>query len=226
MQKFQFICGLLFAGSLFAFPLIGCQTKPPTDYAPELTLDPTHEVPLIGWWYNGTQVLRLEDNSQYQLFADTNRYARPLSNGRWSQKTYATLFLSPYNTPTSMRQRLTIARDGEDVTLEIPGYATFSPWDPHNATGIKELSTQWRSAAGTLDLRSDQRYVYRPVPNSNQAMSEVGHGGVWTLEDRIVNLFPDPQGVDELSFEIRQQSDSDDTLELWSESVIHFPASD
>ena len=159
MQKFQFICGLLFAGSLFAFPLIGCQTKPPTDYAPELTLDPTHEVPLIGWWYNGTQVLRLEDNSQYQLFADTNRYARPLSNGRWSQKTYATLFLSPYNTPTSMRQRLTIARDGEDVTLEIPGYATFSPWDPHNATGIKELSTQWRSAAGTLDLRSDHRLL-------------------------------------------------------------------
>ena len=125
-----------------------------------------------------------------------------------------------------MRQRLTIARDGENVTLKIPGYATFLPWDPQNDTGIKELATQWRSAAGTLDLRSDQRYVYRPVPNSNQAMTEVGHGGVWTLQDRVVTLFPDPQGVDELSFEIRQQPDTDDTIELWSESVIYFPASD
>ena len=205
--------------------MTGCQQQPRQQPTPELDLDPTHEVTLVGWWYNGTEVLRLEDNSQYQLFADTNRYARPLSNGQWSQKTYATLYLSPYNTPTSMRQRLTVTRSEDRVQLHLPNYDDFFRWNPQDVAGIKELSTTWESSFGTLELRSDRRYEYRPTSNSNPAMS-VGHQGIWSLENQVVTLFPDPQGVQQMSFQLRNQPDADEAIELWSPSFIYYPASD
>lgn len=209
---------------LVALSTPGCAPRSSVDAVPELTLDPTHEVPLIGWWYNGTEALHLQRNSEYQLFADSNRYARPLSNGRWTQKTYATLFLSPYNTPNTMRQRVTLSRDGDHLTLNIPGYTSFLRSDPLNSADMQKLATTWISSTGVLDLRSDQRYVYRPISTSAQAMN-VGHRGIWSLKENVVTLFPDPSGVKQVSFEVRQQADATEKPELWSQTVVYRPIS-
>ena len=205
-------------------PVLSCAPRSSAKSTSKLTLDPTHNVPLVGWWYNGTETLHLQEDLEYHLFADTNRYARPLSHGQWAQKTYATLFLSPYNTPTTMRQRVTLARDGEHVTLKIPGYAPFLRMDPLH-TSMQRLVTTWISQDGLLDLRADQRYVYQPIPTSHQVMN-MGHRGVWTLKGNVVTLFPDPSGVKQVSFEVRHQTEADKTTELWSRNVIYRPVSE
>src|ERR1043165_6966216 len=65
---------------------------------PPLENDPTDPAKLARWWSNGSNLLLLDGSSAYTMFEGTNRYSKPIERGRWSQQSYAALWLEPDNT--------------------------------------------------------------------------------------------------------------------------------
>src|SRR5262245_35418629 len=95
------------------------QTPQPVISTP-LELDPTEHYELSRWWYNGDELLRLDDNAGYVLFDQGNRYHTPLERGRWSQQNYASLWLEPYSRLRPERKRVEIAKLDGKLALNLP----------------------------------------------------------------------------------------------------------
>src|SRR5687767_11356489 len=105
---------------------IGCESRHMRDPEPmvstPLEFDPTEQFELSRWWSNGKQLLRLESNASYALYPDQNRYRLPLERGRWSQQSYAVLWLEPYTQRELVRQRVGITKIDKKFALVVPKY--------------------------------------------------------------------------------------------------------
>lgn len=161
-----------------------------------LPLDPTTPVPVEGWWSNGRQLLHLDDDGSYRLWANTNRFDIPLQNGRWSRATYAAVELEPYAIRTPERTRCDLETSGSEVRLVIPGVEPMVRFDAAPPTVEERLVGTWRGAGGTLRLMDDGRYrAEAPSGGASQPVALAGHGGRWLYEGATLLLLPDSPSV-------------------------------
>jgi hypothetical protein len=180
---------------------VGCESKHMRDPEPivstPLEFDPTEHYELSRWWTNGTQMLRLDNNAGYALYADQNRYRTPTQKGRWSQQSYAVLWLEPYTQREPERLRVGISKINGKLALTVPKYKSmYAIKNPPEVTEDRLFGT-WQSQAGRLRLGSDMRYSFSPIANDgNSTNMRTGENGNWSIAgDRII-LQPNVPGRD------------------------------
>jgi hypothetical protein len=166
---------------LLALILAGCGSssdngQPQPVISTPLELDPTEHYELSRWWFNGRELLRLDQNAGYALFDNGNRYRTPLERGRWDQQNYATLWLEPYSRQSPQRRRVGIEKiDGED-----------------------RLIGRWTGPMGTLELANNSRYSLAAAvaPSGASTVVRTSSRGHWTIEGETLVLHADTPGVD------------------------------
>lgn len=171
-----------------------------------LPLDPTEHHDFDGWWSNGQQLLRLDVDAGYELFATTNQYGQPIQRGRWSQQNYATLWLEPYSELTSNRVRLTVTKDDGVINISLPGGgAPLAKISAPPPVLEDRLIGRWIGPAGDLNLTSTMRYTLAPaenVANGEPAGVTVGHRGTWALANDDLILQPDTGAVQAMRWKV------------------------
>ena len=110
------------------FSLGACESGPEEEPQPIVVRSPLEHDPLdhieIGpWWSNGSVLLRLDDDGHYVLYRGMNRYRAARGRGRWSQPSYAVMWLEPYDTIEPERVRVSISRVRGELALTLPRQA-------------------------------------------------------------------------------------------------------
>src|SRR5688572_11452184 len=170
-----------------------------------LELDPTEPYILSRWWSNGTQLLRLNDDASYALYRDQNRYRAPLQRGRWSQQSYAVLWLEPYTQRDPERHRVSIAKMDGKLSVIVPGHKPMHAIkNPPEVTEDRLFGT-WEGPGGQLRLRSDMRYSFAPSNPPHGSPSPIirsGQNGSWAVvEDRLI-LQPGLSGAEPMRLDM------------------------
>ena len=188
--------------SLMTLAACGCESRHMRETEPvvstPLEFDPTEHYELSRWWTNGTQLLRLESNASYALYPDQNRYRTPMQRGRWSQQSYAVLWLEPYTQREPMRQRVGITKLDGKLALMIPKYKPMHAIKSPPEVTEDRLFGTWEGPGGRLRLGSDMRYSYSPaMPDGvHSPIARAGQVGTWLIAADRVILQPNVSGSD------------------------------
>jgi hypothetical protein len=177
-----------------------------------MALDPTAPIEVHGWWSNGRQLLHLEENGAYRIWAGSNRFDVPLQNGRWTRLTYAAIELQPYGRPVDERARCDFEMAGSEVQLQIPleGVAPMVRFTEAPSAIEDRLVGTWNGPGGTLRLADDGRYrAEAPPSGSAQPISLAGHGGRWLVEAANLLLIPDSPPVPPVFLAVEPLGSSD-----------------
>lgn len=187
----------------------GCEARhmrePEPIVSTPLVFDPTEHYELSKWWSNGTQLLRLNDDASYLLYRDQNRYRAPVQRGRWSQQSYAVLWLEPYTQRAPVRQRVTITKRDGTLAVVVPGFPMMRAIKNPPEVTEDRLFGIWEGSGGRLRLRNDMRYSFAPISTEgvSSPITRSGQNGSWLVnEDRLV-LQPDLPGADPLRLDLR-----------------------
>jgi hypothetical protein len=189
------------AATMLALVTVGCETQEETDEAAlvrvtKLHLDPVDQYELHAWWSNGTQMLHLREDFSYEVYERPNRYDPPMQRGRWTQHSYAALYVEPYDRLKHERTRITIDRENDHLVLMWPKLDTFEPIDHPPLVREDQLLGSWSSDLGTLVIGSDRSYTFHASqPSAGNGAILVGHTGQWYLEDDRLVLTPAPQSM-------------------------------
>ena len=169
---------------------------------PRLNHDPTDRAPLSQWWANEKVLLRLEENSAYSLYAGTNRYLPPMEHGRWSQQSYAALWLEPYNTIKVDPRRVRISKVGDKLALTLPGSVEpLMALDRPPLVLEDRIIGSWEGGLGSLALSNDLRYSLTPKPGAGSAqlpqLTSMRKGN-WKIAENQLVLLSDIPGIEPL----------------------------
>jgi hypothetical protein len=171
--------------------------------ATPLELDPLDHVELSRWWSNGKQLLQLDDDGSYKLYEGQNRYATPVERGRWSQQSYAVLWLEPYNTRRAERNRVGITKVDGRLAVVLPKGQSMLAIAAPPAVIEDRLIGRWSSAPGAsqkfgvLRLGSDGRYALTPAAGvANQPIARAGQSGAWKVRGDEIILQSDAAASD------------------------------
>lgn len=197
--------------AVIAIPLLVCgceeqqrehQLVSQVDSTP-LSLDPTEHIELARWWSNGHEMLRLNDDASYSLYADQNRWHQPRERGRWSQENYFRAWLEPYNGRAAERVRIGIAKVDGKIVLTPPGLRPMLAIDRPPAVVEDRLAGAWSGGIGTLTLGDDGRYALAPAADKPASpIAKAGQSGAWTVAAGELVLRPDAPGNDPIRFPI------------------------
>lgn len=176
--------------------------QPDLQGAAPLQLDPTEQVALAHWWSNGKQLLHLDDSAFYSLHEGVNRYSAPIERGRWSQQSYAALWLEPYTTAQPQRVRVGITRIDGKLALVLPRTDPMFALERPPATLEDRLIGKWSGAMGTLRLEDDMRYTLASAAGATASKSTPAvrgaHAGRWSIVNQQLVLQPDGPGDEPL----------------------------
>lgn len=182
-----------------------------------LEFDPTEKYELSRWWSNGHELLRLDDNAAYAVYPEMNRYARPLERGRWSQQSYAVLWLEPYTKIRPEPKRVSIGKLDGKIALQLPKLEPMFPIAKPPSVVEDRLIGTWDGVGlGELELRSDMRYTLSSADGASplQGMPAVrgGQSGRWSVSNHELILSPDAPDVQPLRLQLNV-TDKDATIE-------------
>jgi hypothetical protein len=170
--------------------------------SPPLDHDPTDNAQLAQWWASEKRLLRLEESAAYSLFEGTNRYALPVERGRWSQHSYAALWLEPYNTMRVQPRRVSISKINGRLALTLPGGGAplFALQHPPVVLEDRVIG-MWDGPLGALQLMDNLRYSLSP--RSDDGVAGAPHiyamrKGNWKIADTQLVLLSDIPGVEPL----------------------------
>jgi hypothetical protein len=188
--------------------LAGCQSTQQVEQTPpppaRLSHDPMDESKLGPWWSNGQQMLHLQDNNAYVLYATTNRYREPVERGRWDRESYAVLQLEPYQPLRTERMRVGVDRVGGALVVSRPDLAPMREIAAPPRQREDDVLGTWTGPSGRLAISADRSYVYAPVPAAPIA---AGHHGTWILRgDRLV-CTPLPASLETFSLQVTGRGD-------------------
>ncbi len=166
-------------------------------------LDPERPAPIVGWWVNGEQLLEIAPDGAYRLYETTNRYRKPIENGRWHRQNYIAFWLEPYSMRKEERARVSLS--------EVDGLvrATLRKFQPMTLQNDPPMCEEdlfiglWSGVGGTLELQASMRYHF-VAPRSSGTSQPVmisSHKGAWRLKDGQVELLPDSPSVAALTLE-------------------------
>lgn len=88
-------------------------------------VDPAYRVDVIGWWSNGQELLHIDRDGGYQLYADSALLDSPLQRGRWEHRTPSRLSLEPYTEIDTEPLNVQVMAVDNEYVLRMPGYADF-----------------------------------------------------------------------------------------------------
>lgn len=208
MFKLQIVAaGILMAGAAFTFS--ACKSAVEKQFeaeqiviSPPLDHDPTNRDPLSQWWANDTLLLRLDENAAYSLYAGANRYLPPIEHGRWSQQSYAVLWLEPYNTIKVDPRRVSISKVGSRLALTLPSSASpLLALDRPPIVLEDRIVGTWEGELGTLQLMENLRYTLAPRPGDTTVSSPQRNAmrkGNWKIAENQLVLLSDVPGVEPL----------------------------
>lgn len=170
---------------------------------PALEHDPTNPIELVQWWSNSDQLLRLDDDAAYMLFDGHNRFSRPAEQGRWSQQSYAMMWLEPYTTRTVEPRRVSITKIDGRAALVIPGKQPMYALPGGPPTVLEDrMVGEWAGAMGSLQLSSDLRFLLAPATDASgdAALPQIRamQKGSWRIADQQLMLHSDIPGIDPL----------------------------
>jgi hypothetical protein len=162
--------------------------------------DPTERFELPRWWSNGTHLLRLDANAAYTLHQGTNRYSRPLERGRWSQQSYAVLWLEPYDTIKVEPRRVSITKIDGRLALIVPKLEPMIALSQPPQVLEDQVIGLWEGPMGALHLTSDLRYVLTPNEGDGERAIRLGsfRKGRWRIVNEQLVLHSDIPGVEPL----------------------------
>lgn len=174
----------------------GCEQNQTAEPAPvvhtPLDLDPTHDIEIGEWWTNGRNLMRLYPDGRYAQYATMNRYETPVQRGRWSQGSYAVLWLEPYTTQ-QQRIRVSIDRVDGEIVLNVPKLGTMHAVNKPPAVLEDQLVGTWENQLGRLRLDRSMRFEYDRKWSGDGAapVATFPSQGAWRLIDRQLELRPD-----------------------------------
>ncbi len=199
------------------------QTASVKDVSTPLPLDPTQEVPVAEWWTNGRQLLHLDEDGYYKLYAANNRYHPAQEQGRWWRQSYATVWLEPYDQRPQEPTRIQLRREGELVVMYVRNFATMTALDEPPVVVEDRLFGRWMGGGGTLQLGTDLRYSYQPREAERVGPASLAsQEGAWLVEDDLLVLKPDSAGQSPTLVRIRAE-DETITLELAEGRLVRSP---
>lgn len=175
-----------------------------------LPFDPMHKYVLAEWWTNGEQLIHLQPNFGYRIFADENRYGVPVERGQWSRRTYAALEFEPYDVRREGAERVVIDRlDDETLVMVIRDLKPFVGVDEPPRVLEDELFGIWSNDQFRVALRSDMRYRFERVaalPPGTAGLA--GHDGRWEMSQETVILQPDARGLEPILIDVVVRDDA------------------
>lgn len=206
----------LMAALLVLTAIAGCaskdKTQEPVAISSPLEFDPTEEYDLPKWWSNGKELLHLGEKGEYRRYAHNNRYHRPVERGRWSQLSYAALWLEPYTQGTLKAARATIGKENRLLVLKYRRLAPMIERELPPSVLEDRLIGGWRGAGGILRLGADLRYsLSLPPPQGARPATLGSQEGAWLLEGDTILLAPDSAALPPTTVRVR---DEDDTITL------------
>lgn len=217
--------------------LAACESEPETfanpamvtPISPTLPLDPTQEIELSRWWTNGEELLRLDEEGSFGLYPSLNRYDTPELRGVWSQPTFASVALEPYDRLGSERIRCQLERrqEGGPLSLDVPNRATFRPIDQPPRVPEDDLVGRWADDVGVLVLWSDGTYRYSATKSASadQAAPVSGHPGQWKLANAHLLLSPLPPQMEVIVLNVdRPESGAGRALLRWDGRTMEHDA--
>jgi hypothetical protein len=176
----------------------GCASEPePEPYEARLAtpvttleIDPTDEIDVVGWWSNGVDLLRLDPEGSYALFADNNHHQRPIERGRWVRASYAWVRLEPYGALARDPVRVELARLDGEIALQRSDDLPMLHLDAPPWTLEDELFGTWRSEHSEVVLDRDMRYAFRRFELSRDVVGPGSQSGRWAVADATIKLEP------------------------------------
>ena len=204
--------------------IAGCASKDktlePVAISSPLEFDPTEEYDLPTWWSNGKELLHLGERGDYRLYADNNRYHRPAERGRWTQLSYAALWLEPYAQGTLEAARATISRENGVLGLKYRRLARMIERELPPSVLEDRLIGGWQGDGGVLRLGADLRYsLSLPPPRGARPATLGSQQGAWLLDGDTLLLAPDSAALPPSSVRVRDQDDTI-TLEISGTKMV------
>ncbi len=187
--------------SVVLLAFLGCeseQIEPAPVVSTPLELDPTEQIELTGWWSNGEQMLRLQQDGSYWRYASANRYHAAAEHGKWWQHSYAALWLAPYQQLVRPPTRVAITKIDGRLALRLNDLEPLLALEARPAAPEDKLVGWWEGTFGELRLGHDGRYAYSPPAPGDQPASVAGHLGSWRLGDEVVWLQPDAPNLERI----------------------------
>ena len=194
----------------------GCAAQPAEESAVfvsvPLEFDPTERYELAAWWSNGNQLLNLDATGYYALYGDANRFRSPQERGRWWKHSYAALWLEPYDELEREQTRVSIRKVEGELELHVRSLAPLKPLTQGPPEVVEDrLIGFWSGDQGTLQLRSDLRYVFQPQPQpaGPPAPASIGrHQGSWRVRGETLRLWPDSPSMTPIELALEQADES------------------
>lgn len=192
LRKLLFTVPAIVVLTCGATTLTGCGSD---DIEPEpvvhtpLDLDPTEDVEIAEWWTTGKRLLHLYDDGRYALYSSTNRYDTPVERGRWSQGSYAALWMEPYTTQ-HRRVRVSISKVNGELRLDVPKVGELRPLEQPPRVVEDRLVGLWKGPLGDLYLYDNMLFEYKRV-RGDTSLSPLPTTGQWRITDKSVTLLPD-----------------------------------
>ena len=173
--------------------------------------DPTDKFELGPWWSNGRQLLNLQTDGFYALYDNNNRYSKPLERGRWSQQSYAVLWLEPYSQRSQPPTRVGITKMDDRLALALPKFKPMFALAAAPAVNEDTLIGDWQGPMGSLRLNADMTYTFTPSSGGVRGgMGSAGgagtiiasHSGRWRLGKDLVMLTPTTPSIAPLMLKV------------------------
>lgn len=212
-----------FATALAATAALACHAgspaaagrTPPSQNArrmPEVPLDfdPANPEPVDGWWTNGSELLRLEPNGAYRMWASQDRFKRPVEVGAWRRSNYVFFDLEPYRAKPGTRHRVDLQKDAGVTELRRDGMTDFRRVAAPPRVLADEMLGAWISPNEELLVLDNGRYEWRRTGQA-QGITEIS--GAWNTDGDVLMLAPDTPAVDLTNLRCVKGPDGQWTLE-------------
>ncbi|MFO0963516.1 MAG: hypothetical protein U0625_11520 [Phycisphaerales bacterium] len=174
-----------------------------------LDFDPARPEPVVGWWTNGTELMRLEPNGAYQMWITQDRFQRPAEVGAWRRSNYVYFDLEPYRAKPGTRDRVRLEKEAGETVIVREGMKHFrrSATPPH--VFADDCLGAWTAPNEQLLIMDNGRYEYR-VLNASSGITQ--HDGIWRTDGDMLFLSPDSTAVD--TIRLRGARGADGRMEL------------
>jgi hypothetical protein len=188
-------------------PLALAQNSGKTPPSP-IDFDPANPEPVVGWWTNGKELLRLETNGAYQLWITQDRYQRPVEVGAWRRSNYVYFELEPYRVKAGTRIKLQLIKEDGETKIDRPGTDHFRRIPVPPRVFADEAIGGWSAPNEQLLVLDSGRYEYRRTAT----IGVTQHSGIWRTDGEILYLAPDSPVVD--TIRLQGVRDKEGKLEL------------
>lgn len=183
------LCATL--GLLAAAPPAVAQNSGKTPDVP-MDFDPARPEPVVGWWTNGSELMRLEPNGAYQMWITQDRFQRPAEVGAWRRSNYVYFDLEPYRAKPGTRVKVQLVKEAGETQMTREGMKNFRRLAAPPHVFADDVLGAWTAASEQLLIMDNGRYEYRRLGNSGITQ----HEGIWRTQDSFVFLAPDSPAVD------------------------------